>query len=115
MIWFTNINGKKLELEQTLVEYNNEPMLFTCTDSNNVRYLCTCFDICLGFKWAIVEIPDHILYQMQNGQISIYDAFCIENANKYIVKKRMPNYQESVQKVSGFQDEMLPEKQIYLF
>ena len=30
MIWFNEVNEEKLKLEQTLVEYDREPMLFIC-------------------------------------------------------------------------------------
>lgn len=115
MIWFNEVNKEKLKLEQTLVEYDCEPMLFICkgVDSSNY-FLCVCFELFVGFKWAVVETTKDMLFELWNDKISIYDVFCKTEGKKFVIEKMMPNYEENVQEVSKFECEMLPQKDIFL-
>lgn len=115
MIWFNEINKEKLKLEQTLVEYDHEPMLFICKGIDSSKYfLCTCFEFFVGFKWAVVEVNKETLFELWKNKITIYDTFCKKDVKKFIVEKMMPDYKENNREVSEFESEMLPEKGIFL-
>ena len=115
MIWFNEVNEEKLKLEQTLVEYDREPMLFICKGVDSSKYfLCTCFELFIGFKWALVEVTKDTLFELWKNKISIHDTFCKKDAKKFIVEKMMPDHKENSREVSRFESTMLPEKNVLL-
>lgn len=73
-IKYFELGSAILEYEYTLMEYDNIPLLFTCT-SDVDRYLCLCNCINNGFRWVIAKCPLNTLRSLVEQQISIRDAF----------------------------------------
>lgn len=67
------ISGVDLFLEQTLVEYNNVPIFFVCSD-NRQRYLVLCTDIS-EYNYVITKITIDKLYAMLSGKCPMRDVF----------------------------------------
>ena len=43
-------------LDHVFFEFEYEPIIFTCTDSNNSLYLCLCSEIRYVQRWIITKI-----------------------------------------------------------
>ena len=55
-IYFDNVARiGKLYLEYVFYEFENEPILFLCSDEEKKLYICLCSDIRYGQKWIVVE------------------------------------------------------------
>lgn len=67
------INGVELWLEQVLAEYDY-PVLCTCIDKNNNRYLSLCSDPDKG-KYIVAHISCEVLLKMLNNSITMIEAF----------------------------------------
>lgn len=104
-----HISGVDLFLEQTLVEYNNMPIFFVCSDTNN-RYLILCTDVS-EYSYVITQITIDDLYSMLIGKLSMRDSFLNcpiywevfsgEDIDSDIVQKNGISY---------LKEELLPEK-----
>lgn len=67
------IGGKKLYLEQILAEYDY-PMLYTCVDDNNKRYLAMCVDPDEG-EYLVADTGNCIILNMLENKIRMIEAF----------------------------------------
>lgn len=77
-IYFDNvIKIGKLYLEYIFCEFENEPILFVCSDEGKNQYICLCSDIRYGQKWVIVECSINTLKSLINEEIDIVSAFLI--------------------------------------
>ena len=73
---FSNIPGiGNLYLDRILYEFESEPILFTCLDSNKRLYLCLCSEIRYNQKWIIVECSPETLEVLIDRRIDIASAF----------------------------------------
>lgn len=71
---YFELGDLKLVYEYTLMEYDNIPLLFTCTN-NYDRYLCICNCINDGFRWIATKCSTKILKSLVDQKISIRNAF----------------------------------------
>lgn len=77
-IYFDNvIKIGKLYLEYIFCEFENEPILFLCSDEAKNLYICLCSDIRYVQKWIIVECSMNTLKSLINEEIDIASAFLI--------------------------------------
>lgn len=84
-VYFTNVlEIGDLYLEKVLFEYDNEPIVFTCKDSNNYRYLCVCDDIIDSHSWIVTKISNKVLIDVIQNRISVLSAF-ETSGNKIII------------------------------
>lgn len=65
----------QLYLEDIFLEYESEPILFTCHDRLNQTYHCLCSDIRHGQKWIITKCNTKILKDLLTEEIDIVTAF----------------------------------------
>ena len=71
-IFFSNIkNVGNLYLDYVLFEFENEPLLFTCVDSNNKLYFCHCYKLIYEQKWFVVPISIDKLKKLLSGNMDI--------------------------------------------
>lgn len=83
-IYFEEIAGiGELYLDFVILEYEC-PILFVCTNKNNIRYLCLCNEVREIQEWIISPITNEILIDMLSGNISIYQAFEKSDENKVL-------------------------------
>lgn len=62
-----------LAVEQVLEEYQ-VLLLFVCTDENNRRYLCTCYNIHGRQEWFVAPITTGTLIDLLQDKITIHEA-----------------------------------------
>lgn len=67
------INGKKLYLDINIVTYDI-PLLFTCFDDDNQKYLVLCCDS-QELRYLVVKINNTVLKNMLLSKITMKDAF----------------------------------------
>lgn len=67
------INGKELYLEKILVEYDKIPIFFLCR-SEDVRYLCLCFDID-DLRYYVVSVSAKDVFDLLHGITPMRDIF----------------------------------------
>lgn len=77
-IYFDNVARiGKLYLEYVFYEFENEPILFLCSDEEKKMYICLCSDIRYGQKWIVVECGMSTLKSLIKEEIDIVSAFLI--------------------------------------
>ena len=75
-VYFNNIvEIGDLYLEYIFYEFENEPILFVCTDREKNIYLCICSDIRYEQKWVIAKSNINILKSLIKEEIDIVSAF----------------------------------------
>ena len=75
-LYFENVTGiGKLYLEYIFYEFENEPILFLCTDAGKNLYFGLCSDIRYEQKWIIMEINLSILKEMIEEEVDIASVF----------------------------------------
>lgn len=102
------INSNDLYMEHLLV-YMDYPILYTCTDNSDNRYLAMCVDPYEGY-YILAKIDTSVLVEMLCGTLPMKDAFskCKE---LYRVYYEEPVCDNKVQKVNfcDIEDDDLPE------
>nr|WP_289706959.1 hypothetical protein [Enterocloster clostridioformis] len=116
-VYFTNVlDIGDLYLEKVLFEYDNEPIVFTCKDSNNYRYLCVCDDIIDSHSWIVTKISNEILIDVIQNRISILSAF-ETSGNKIIIIDydfESDDYHYQALNFDDIDEDELPSKNQYL-
>ena len=76
-LYFENVCSiGNLYLEYVFLEYEEEPVYFTCIDEKNQIYLCLCSEIRGGQRWIISESNTAILEDLIEQRIDMADALC---------------------------------------
>ena len=116
-VYFTNVlDIGDLYLEKVLFEYDNEPIVFTCKDSNNYRYLCVCDDIIDSHSWIVTKISNEILIDVIQNRISVLSAF-ETSGNKIIIIDydfESDDYHYQALNFDDIDEDELPSKNQYL-
>lgn len=73
------IESTKLFLDKSLVYYNETPIFFVCTDSDNKYYLALCSDLD-DLKYIVVKISKKTLLQMMTQEITMRKALLSGNS-----------------------------------
>lgn len=93
--YFFNITGfGNLYLEHIIYECEDgEPSLFTCKDTDGIRFLCSCYKKSTDWIVGIIENSD--LLKMLKSEITIMSAFkrCIRTS---IINKGEYEYYRSI-------------------
>nr|WP_305136633.1 hypothetical protein [uncultured Schaedlerella sp.] len=66
-----------LYLEHIFLEFETEPVFFTCVDNHDKLYLCLCSEIRGGQKWVVSECTLGILRLLITETIDMPSALCI--------------------------------------
>lgn len=94
-LYFENVTGiGKLYLEYIFYEYENEPILFLCTDAGKNLYFGLCSDIRYEQKWIIMEINLSILKEMIEEEVDIASVF-LAAKNLTIIIRDLQGYETS--------------------
>lgn len=76
-----------LYLEEVLFSYENNPIVFTCKNKDNVRSFCLCNDSIIEQTWMIKEITNNTLLKVLYDEISICKAFELGDSKVVIAIK----------------------------
>ena len=88
-VYFKNIfHIGDMYLDHVFFEFEYEPIIFTCTDSNNSLYLCICSEIRYVQRWIITKTDINILRQLVYKKIDIASAFLM-SSELYIVERNL--------------------------
>lgn len=79
-LYFQNVNNiGNLYLDYVFIEFEAEPIIFTCRDDFNSLYLCLCSEIRNGQKWMVTKIDTKTLTKLVNDELDIASAFLINS------------------------------------
>ena len=97
-LYFENVTGiGNLYLDYIFLEFEYEPIYFTCTDESDQLYLCLCSEIRKSQHWIISKCNTDVLQHLINNEIDMAHALCV---NTYVITiDRDLNGKEYVQKV----------------
>ncbi|MEE3438825.1 hypothetical protein [Ruminococcus sp.] len=96
---------------------NDYPVLFTCKNQvNDNLYLCVCRTVIEKQKWIISEISIDTLEKFINDEITVHDAFKVDNKLSCIATwcKEKPKEEYNVIKSSTLLDKDLPNSDVFL-
>lgn len=96
---------------------NGYPVLFTCKNQvNDNLYLCVCRTVIEKQKWVISEISIDTLEKLINDEITVHDAFKVDNKLSCIATwcKEKPKEEYNVIKSSILLDKDLPDNDAFL-
>lgn len=68
-----------LYLAYILYEFENEPILFICSDDSKELYLCICAEIRGHMRWIVACCQDKILSDLVSQKIPIASAFLLND------------------------------------
>ena len=75
-LYFENVIGiGNLYLDYVFYEFENEPILFLCTDDKKSLYFCLCSDIRNEQKWIIMQTNFSSLKKLIEEKVEIVSAF----------------------------------------
>ena len=83
-----------MHLDHVFFEFEYEPIIFTCTDSNNSLYLCLCSEIRYVQRWIITKTDINILRQLVYKKIDISSAFLM-SSELYVVERNLEGKENS--------------------
>lgn len=114
-LYFENIpTVGDLYLEDVFNVFEDENILFTCTNEKHELYLCVCYEIRGALKWIINKIDGGDIAKLINKEITINDAFRLGSDKKI----RIIFTYENGEKVDFPElkeiEELLPTKGVYL-
>lgn len=116
-LYFENVlNIGKLYLEHVFLYFEQEPVLFVCSDNEGKYYLCFCSEM-RGFQqWIISLTSVEILEKLIDNKISIYTALKSDDAvAKLKIILDLDNNETCSEIMFGQIDEFeLPEKSVNL-
>lgn len=76
MTYFTDVvNVGELYLERIFLKFENEPIIFLCSDNIKNLYLCVCTEIRYQQNWLIIAINKNQLKEMIKGNKNVRSAF----------------------------------------
>lgn len=79
-LYFKNVvTVGNLYLEYILFEFENEPILFICSDDLSNTYLCVCSDFRGHMRWVVARCPVNILRMLLRRRLTINSAFRLPN------------------------------------
>ena len=104
------INDKKIYLEKVLVDFEDVPIFFLCSDGNNYYFsLCSDMD---NFQYMVVESSIQVVYNLLHGKIPMRDVFINANEGFWEVFSGNIVEEDKVRKcnISELSDTWLPKR-----
>lgn len=80
-LYFQNVNSiGNLYLDYIFIEFESEPVIFTCRDDSNNLYLCLCSEIRNEQKWIVTKVNTKTLWELVYDKLDIASAFLIKSS-----------------------------------
>lgn len=103
-----------LKIDTVLVE-EQQPILFTCTDSKHNVYLALCpFDDAKHIMWYLTKTNYDVLIDLLKDKITIYDAFKAVSNKKYIIIYNIDGVSSKCVPFEALDERFLPVKGEYM-
>lgn len=64
-----------LYLEKVFMKFEDENILFICTDDNAERYIGVCYETRMALKWVLCKTSNEMILQMLFGIITVRKCF----------------------------------------
>lgn len=114
-VYFDQVIGiGKLYLEHIFYEFENEPILFLCSDEAKKLYICLCSDIRYEQKWIVAECALNTLRLLIKEEIDIASAFFLSK-KVIVIKMDMQGNESSCEMDIAEVDRLdLPKERTYI-
>lgn len=107
-----DFSGLKID---TVLEEEEQPILFTCTDSKHNVYLALCpFDDAEHIMWYLTKTTYDVLIDLLKDKITIYDAFKAVCDKKYIIIYNKDGVSSKCVSFEALDESFLPVKGEYM-
>lgn len=94
-LYFENVAGiGDLYLEYVLLEFEAEPILFTCVDRCGQLYICLCSEIREEQRWIVSGCTLTVLRKLLMQQCDIVSVFC-QYAELTVIRRNIMGEEES--------------------
>lgn len=114
-IYFENVIGVgNLYLEKVFNRFEDENIIFICTDENFNKYLCLCYEFRSSLKWIISKITPKNIAKLLMQRIDIRSIYELEKYSLiHITYKEEHLLAEQVQ-MSNLKENVLPRRGVFL-
>lgn len=103
-----------LYIEHVFVEFEQEPILFMCSDKEDTLYLCLCSELRSEQKWLISKCSVETLKGLIDEKLDVMTAMCLQK-NLYVVERELSGTETSYCIETRLVDMLdLPEEGVYL-
>ncbi len=113
--YFENVkNIGILYLEKVFMKFEDENIIFVCTDENNNRYLGVCYETRLALKWVLCQVTNELMLQVLFGIIPL--RTCFEQAGDILLVQYTEADGESSRwdQCVRIESRILPDEDFYL-
>lgn len=94
-LYFENVAGiGDLYLEYVFLEFEAEPILFTCVTRRGQLYICLCSEIRAEQRWLVSGCTLTMLRKLLMQQCDIRSAFC-QNTELTVIRRNIMGEEES--------------------
>ena len=94
-LYFENVIGVgNLYLEYVFLEYEKEPVFFTCIDECGQMYICLCAEIRGEQRWIITKCNIQRMRAIINGTIDMFSVFEVHE-NLFLIERNIEGIERS--------------------
>lgn len=113
-LYFKNIMSiGNLYLNKVLNRFEDEDIIFVCTDDNNKYYFCVCYEFRCKLSWVVCEVTLQDLIKMLYKYIDMHTLF--KTSNKIIQIEQIDNITNiNFTEYSNININYLPKENTYL-
>ena len=114
-IYFENVcDIGNLYLEKVFNRFEDENIIFICTDDNSNRYLCLCYEFRFSLKWIIAKITIRNIARLISSNIDISSIYDLESENLIHIVYHNDVFRYERLRLSQLEENILPKQGIFL-
>lgn len=80
----TTLDIGDLYLNQVFNTFEDESIVFVCTDQCNRYYLCICYELRDSLNWVINQVPINVILNIIDKTMSLYEAIMYGEQDKIL-------------------------------
>lgn len=103
-----------LYLEKVFNKFEDEDIIFVCTDDNSNKYLCLCYEFHFALKWIIAKVNTIDIAKLISQSIDIREVYEANKDNLIHIIYKDENYSYEQVKITQLNDYVLPKRGIFL-
>ena len=114
-LYFENVASiGNLYLDYVMFSFENEPIVFICSDDKYNPYLCLCSEIRIEQKWIITKCSTTILKRLETKEIDLRSALRANDTVMVITVSTNSKEKSKVLKLCELDDLDFPEPDVFL-
>ena len=80
----TNLDVVNLYLSHVFNTFEDEAIIFVCTDQDDRYYFCICYDLRDSLNWVVNQVPINVILNVIDNTMSLYDAITYGEQDKIL-------------------------------